>query len=147
MNTITIETTNKDSGTPVQITYTERDILNFIEKIEELSNVYERLSKSQEEVRKIRYQVRDFFSEGEWSDSETTVNKGDVNMLLESIGSNKLTTVYSATFTVTGTFQIEVEDEDDVESIFVDNLNVDCYGGNAEIDVDQIEVLDIEVYE
>ena len=63
-------------------------------------------------------------------------------MLLESIGCNKLTTRYNATYTITGTFSVDVEDEDDVESIFTDNVSVDFYDGD--IEVDQIEVNDIE---
>jgi hypothetical protein len=59
------------------------------------------LTDYNDELRKIRHEVRDFFSEGEWSDGETTVNKGDTNALLERIGAHKLTTKYRGTFTVT----------------------------------------------
>jgi hypothetical protein len=62
--------------------------------------------------------------------------------LLESIGANRLTTRYNATFTVTGTFSVDAEDPSEAESIFTDNLSVDFYDGD--IDVDQIEVMDIE---
>lgn len=129
MNTIQITTVDG------AVNYTESEVVRYIERAGQVD-------KLQDELRKIRYDVRDFFSEGEWSDGETTVNKGDVNALLERIGANKLTTKYRATYTITGSFSIEVEDEDDVESIFTDNVNVDFYDGD--IDVDQIEVLDIE---
>ncbi len=129
MNTIQITTVDG------AVNYTESEVTRYIEKAGQVDKLYE-------DVRKIRHEVRDFFSEGEWSDGETTVNKGDVNALLERIGANKLTTKYRATYTITGSFSIEVEDEDDVESIFTDNVNVDFYDGD--IDVDQIEVLDIE---
>jgi hypothetical protein len=127
----TIQVTTVDGA----VNYTESEVVRYIERAGQVD-------KLQDELRKIRYDVRDFFSEGEWSDGETTVNKGDTNALLERIGANKLTTKYRATYTITGSFNVEVEDEDDVESIFTDNVTVDFYDGD--IDVDQIEVLDIE---
>ena len=129
MNTIQITTVDG------AVNYTESEVTRYIERAGQVDKLYE-------DIRKIRHEVRDFFSEGEWSDGETTVNKGDTNALLERIGANKLTTKYRATYTITGSFSIEVEDEDDVESIFTDNVTVDFYDGD--IDVDQIEVLDIE---
>jgi hypothetical protein len=129
MNTIQINTVDG------AVNYTESEVIRYIERAGQVDKLYE-------DIRKIRHEVRDFFSEGEWSDGETTVNKGDTNALLERIGANKLTTKYRATYTITGSFNVEVEDEDDVESIFTDNVTVDFYDGD--IDVDQIEVLDIE---
>ena len=122
MNTIQINTVDG------VVNYTESEIIRFIEKAGQLNN--------------IKYKVRDFFSEIEWSNGEATITKSNVNELLESIGANKLTTKYRATYTIIGSFSVEVEDEDDVESIFTDNVNVEFYDGD--IDVDQIEVLDIE---
>ena len=139
MNTITIMSTVE--GTP-NVTYTEGEVLRFIDKAKGIDELNELLNKQVNTIREIKNQVRDFFSEGEWNDGETVVIKGEVNSLLESIGCNKLTTKYNANFTITGTFSVEVEDEDDVESIFTDNVSVDFYDGD--IDVDQIEVNDIE---
>jgi hypothetical protein len=129
MNTIQITTVDG------AVNYTESEVTRYIERAGQVEKLYE-------DIRKIRHEVRDFFSEGEWSDGETTVNKGDTNALLERIGANKLTTKYRGTFMVNGTFEIEVEDEDDIESIITDNLNVECY--DADIDVDSIEVHDVE---
>ena len=139
MNTITIMSTVE--GTP-NVTYTEGEVLRYIEKAKSIDELNDLLNKQVQTIRDLKNKVRDFFSEGEWNDGETNVNKGDVNMLLESIGCNKLTTRYNATYTITGTFSVDVEDEDDVESIFTDNVSVDFYDG--EIEVDQIEVNDIE---
>ena len=139
MNTITIMSTVE--GTP-NVTYTEGEVLRFIDKAKGIDELNELLNKQVNTIREIKNQVRDFFSEGEWNDGETVVIKSEVNSLLESIGCNKLTTKYNANFTITGTFSVEVEDEDDVESIFTDNVSVDFYDGD--IDVDQIEVNDIE---
>jgi hypothetical protein len=129
MNTIQITTVDG------AVNYTESEVTRYIERAGQVDKLYE-------DIRKIRYEVRDFFSECEWSDGETTITKVDVNTLLESIGCNKLTTKYRGTFIVNGTFDIEVEDEDDIESIITDNLNVECY--DADIDVDSIEVHDVE---
>ena len=139
MNTIQITTAD---GT---VNYTESEVLRFIEKAKSIDELNESITKQIHVIRDNRNKVRDFFSEGEWQDGETTVNKGDVNELLESIGANKLTTRYNASYTITGTFTVEVEDEDDVESLFADNVNVEFYDGD--IDVDQIEVNDIEATE
>ena len=132
MNTIQVTT---EHGT---VNYTESEILRFIQKVDELDGFKQNAIDN-------RHKVRDFFSESEWSDGEATISKSDVNALLESIGANKLTTKYRATYTITGTFSVECEDEDDAETIFTDNVSVDFYDGD--IDVDQIEVLDIEVDE
>lgn len=139
MNTITIMSTVE--GTP-NVTYTEGEVLRFIDKAKGIDELNDLLNKQVQTIRDLKNKVRDFFSEGEWDDGETVINKGDVNMLLESIGCNKLTTRYNATYTITGTFSVDVEDEDDVESIFTDNVSVDFYDGD--IEVDQIEVNDIE---
>lgn len=138
MNTITIESpTTGDT-----ITYTEAEVRNFISRAGEVSGLNDSINAQIQTIRTIRNEVRDFFSEGEWQDGETTVNKGDVNVLLDSIGANKLTTKYSGTFTVSGTFNIEVEEEDEIESIISDNMEVSVWG--ADIDVDSIEVMDVE---
>ena len=136
MNTIQINTADG------AINYTEAEVLRFIEKAKQIDELQSIENKHYAILRDIRTNVRDFFSEAEWSDSETTVNKNDVNELLETIGCNKLTTKYRGTFTVSGTFSVEVEDEDDVTDIVTDGISVDFYGGD--IDVEQIDVLDIE---
>ena len=136
MNTIQITTVD---GT---VNYTENEVVRFIERAKEVDAVQQVSDEQRAKVTAIRREIRDFFSEGEWNDGEQTINKGDVNELLDKIGCNKLTTRYNATYTITGTFSVDVEDEDDVESIFTDNVSVDFYDG--EIEVDQIEVNDIE---
>ena len=139
MNTIQITTAD---GT---VNYTESEILRFIEKAKGIDELNESINKSVHALRDMRRSVRDFFSETEWCDGEATITKSDVNELLDSIGANRLTTKYSATFTITGTFEIECEDEDDVETMFTDNVNVEFYDGS--VDVDQVDVNDIEVNE
>jgi len=136
MNTIQITTVDGI------VNYTENEVVRFIEKAGEVNAIQASASEDRAQRISNTYKVRDFFSEIEWSDGEATITKSDVNELLESIGANKLTTKYRATYTITGSFSVEVDDEDDVESVFTDNVTVDFYDGD--IDVDQIEVMDIE---
>ena len=136
MNTIQITTVDG------AVNYTEAEIVRYIEKAKGIDELNEMLNKQVHAIRDVKNKVRDFFSEGEWDDGEFKANKEDVNQLLTTIGTNRLTTKYRATYTVTGTFSVDAEDADDAESIFTDNLSVDFYDGD--IDVDQIEVLDIE---
>ena len=139
MNTIQITTVDG------VINYTESEVIRFIERAGEVDAVQQVSDMQRKEKLDNRNKVRDFFSESEWSDGETTITKSDVNELLDSIGCNRLTTKYRASFTITGTFNVDAEDEDDVETIFPDNVSVDFYSGD--IDVDNIEVMDIEVDE
>ena len=135
MNTIQITTVDG------AVNYTEAEIVRFIDKargIDELNNL---LNKQSNTIREIKNNVRDFFSEVEWENGEQTVTKSDVNELLELIGSHKLTSRYGGSFTITGTFQVEAEDEDDAESKFSDNVDVSFYDGD--ITVDQVEANDI----
>ena len=139
MDTITIESTQE--GVP-NISYTSAEVLRFIEKAKSVDEYYSvNLSNAYKEIRDIKNKVRDFFSEVEWENGEQTVTKSDVNELLELIGSHKLTSRYGGSFTITGTFQVEAEDEDDAESKFSDNVDVSFYDGD--ITVDQTEVNDI----
>ena len=139
MNTIQITTADGI------VNYTENEVLKYIERAKEVDAVQQVSNEFRANLTTVRRTVRDFFSEGEWNDGEITVNKPDVNEMLNSIGANGLTTKYSATFTITGTFEIECEDEDDVETMFTDNVNVEFYDGS--VDVDEIDVQDIEVNE
>ena len=136
MNTIQVTTSD---GT---VNYTENEVLRFIERAKEVDAVQQVTNIERKDKVDNRNKVRDFFSEGQWNDGEFTASKEDVNNLLESIGTNRLTTKYQGTYTITGTFTVDAEDADDAETIFTDNLSVDFYDGD--IDVDQIEVMDIE---
>lgn len=140
MNTITINT--ETDGQVSTITYTEAEVLHFRKRAGEVDAIQQVADIERKTNRDIRNNVRDFFSDGEWEDGEQTVNKGEVNNLLERIGSNKLTTKYRGTFTVTGTFNIEVEDEDEVEDIIVNNTEISNW--SADMNVDDIEIRDVE---
>jgi len=140
MNTITINT--ETDGQVTTITYTEAEVLHFRKRTQEIDAIQQVNDMQRKEIRDLRHEVRDFFSEGEWEDGETTCNKGDVNALLERIGCSKLTTKYRGTFTITGTFNVEVEDEDELQNIIEENTDVSNY--TADMDVDNIEVFDIE---
>ena len=131
MDTITIESTQV--GVP-NVSYTSAEVLRFIEKAKDYDNANLNLATAYKDIRSIKEKVRDFFSEVEWEDGEQTVSKSDVNELLESIGSHKLTTTYRGTFTINGTFEVEAEDEDEASSVFVDNASVDFSEGDYRIE-------------
>jgi hypothetical protein len=139
MNTITIMSTVE--GTP-NVTYTEGEVLRYIERAKEVDAVQQVSDLQRKEKLESRNKVRDFFSEGQWDDGEFSASKEDINQLLESIGANRLTSKYRGTYTVTGTFSVDAEDADDAQNIFTDNVTVDFYDGD--IDVDQVDVVDIE---
>ena len=139
MNTITIMSTVE--GTP-NVTYTEGEVLRYIEKAKAVDDLNDMLGKQVYAIRDLKNKIRDFFSEVEWEDGEQTVTKSDVNEFLESIGCNKLTSRYGGTFRITGTFQVEAEDADEAESMFVDNVDVSFNDGDYTID--ETEVNDVE---
>jgi len=130
MNTIQVTI---ESG--AVINYTESEVLRFIQKVDELDAFKQNAIDN-------RHKVRDFFSEGQWDDGEFSASKEDINNLLESIGAHRLTSTYRASYTITGTFSVDAESAEDAEAIFTDNVTVDFYDGD--IDVDQVEVLDME---
>jgi hypothetical protein len=137
MNTIQI---TAEDGTVIN--YTEGEVLRYIERAKEVDAVQQVCNMQSANIREIRNEVYNFFREGEWQDGETTCNKGDVNAMLERIGANKLTTTYTGTFIVTGTFSVEAEDADSATDLLTDNINVEFYDGD--IDVDNIEIHDME---
>ena len=136
MNTIQITTADG------MVNYTEAEIVRFIDKAKGIDDLNELLNKQSNTIRSIKENVRDFFSEVEWENGEQTVSKSDVNELLERIGSHKLTSQYGGSFTITGTFQVEAEDEDDARNKFEEGVDVNFYDGD--ITVDQTEVDEVE---
>jgi hypothetical protein len=133
MNTIQITTVDGP------VNYTESEVIRFIEKAKVADDT---ISQQHKTIIDIKNSVRDFFSEGQWDDGEFSASKEDINDLLTTIGSNRLTSKYRATYTITGTYSVDAESADDAEAIFTDNVTVDFYDGD--IDVDQVEVLDVE---
>ena len=136
MNTIQITTADG------MVNYTEAEIVRFIDKAKGIDDLNTLLNQQSNTIRSIKENVRDFFSEVEWENGEQTVSKSDVNELLERIGSHKLTSQYGGSFTITGTFQVEAEDEDDARNKFEEGVDVNFYDGD--ITVDQTEVDEVE---
>lgn len=88
--------------------------------------------EAQETYRKIasvRSKVYDFFSEAfDDGSDDASVNRDDVNELLESIGSDVLTTTWSATVEITVTVVgIKATSPEEVEDIITDNIEVSGY--------------------
>ncbi len=144
MNTITISDGESHNG--AMITYTDHEIARMIAELKEWKERSANLGDSNinlnKDIRTLREKVRDFFSEGEWNDNEFSASKSDINELLESIGANRLTSQYGGSFTITGTFQVEAEDVNEAESMFIDNVDVSFNDGDYTID--ETEVNDVE---
>ena len=136
MQTITIS--SNDEHTP-DVTYTSAEVARFVNDARALK---ERETILLDKVYHLRRQVQEFFKDQEWDSGEITINKKDVNELLGELGCDRLTSKYVGTFTITGTFNVEADDEDDVETIISDSTEVDNY--LASMHVEQIEVFDIE---
>jgi translation initiation factor 2 alpha subunit (eIF-2alpha) len=103
--------------------------------------------EAQEAYRKIvsnRSAVYDFFSEAfDDGSDEATVSRDDVNELLESIGSDVLTTTWSATVEITVTVTgIKATSPEEVEDIITDNIEVSGY--DLELHDPDVRVQDIE---
>jgi hypothetical protein len=135
MNTITIKSTN---GYP-DVSYNEVEVQRFVNDSRALKD---RETVLVDKLYSLRRQLRDFFKDQDWDSGEVTINKKDVNELLRELECDRLTSKYVGTFTITGTFNVEADDEDDVEAIISDSTEVDNY--LASINVEQIETFDIE---
>ena len=103
--------------------------------------------EAQEAYRKIastRNKVYDFFSEAfDDGSDEATVTRDDVNELLESIGSDVLTTTWSATVEITVTVTgIKATSPEEVEDIITDNIEVSGY--DLELHDPDVRVQEIE---
>jgi hypothetical protein len=121
------------------VNYTEAEINTIIKNGATFAADTVKLS---EDIRKIRHEVRDFFSEEGWDGGEQTVNKGDVNFLLERIGANKLTTVYRGSASISFTFEVDAEDEDQARDIVSEGASINEYGFEAS--GEEVEITDID---
>lgn len=91
-------------------------------------------TETQESYRKLasaRSKVYDFFTEafdGSADEDETTVTRDEVNELLEAIGSDILSTTWSATVEITVTVTgIKATSPEEVEDMITDNIEVSGY--------------------
>ena len=95
---------------------------------------------------KIRNEVHAYFTEafdGSVDEDETTVTRDEVNALLESIGSDMLTTPWSATVEITVTVTgIKATSPEEVEDIITDNIEVSGY--DLELHDPDVRVQEIE---
>lgn len=127
----------------VVINYTELEVIRFIEQAKETDAIRKVANEHWNDIREMRNEVRDFFSEGEWQDGEQQVSKSDVNELLERIGAQKITTLYGGSFTITGTFSnVDGEDEDEARRIVTEEVEVRFNCGDISVDdiaVDEID--------
>lgn len=130
--------TDKDGN---QIKYTDEMIKNVIQDFEYYKNI---AADVRSKNLNIRQQVYDFFNERYTSgDDEITASKEDVNELLESIGADKLKSMWTVSgrieFTIT---DIEAESEEEARDLVESNLSVE-FDGNI-VDDYSIDVNDID---
>jgi hypothetical protein len=116
------------------VTYNELEVQHYIDN----SN------KKTEKLNDIKYKVRDFFTEREWSDGETTVTRSEINELFSEIGLEHIRGKYKATVTITAYISdYPAENEDDAINCLEDDIEV-TVGSSATITVDRVEVDDVE---
>jgi len=122
----------------VKYTFTNDSLTRLIEEKE---NLRTELLQAERKFRSARMDVREFFqSRYEPDQSEILCEVGDVNDLLVSIGSDQLTTSWSATVTITATVTgIEAPNAEAAKEILDDafevNLTID-----GDVWVDDINV-------
>ena len=124
MNTITIGS----------VSYNELEVKHYIDN----SN------KKTEKLNDVNYKVREFFDELEWSSSEATITRSQVNELFSTIGLDHLRGKFKATVTITAyVTDYPAEDAEEAADCIADDLEV-TIGSTASIDVDDIKVDDVE---
>jgi hypothetical protein len=128
--------------------FTEESLKQLIKsETESKSRLEQSQTEAQAAYRKlaeIRSKTYNFFSEAfDDGSDEATVNRDDVNELLESIGSDVLTTTWSATVEITVTVTgIKATSPEEVEDIITDNIEVSGY--DLELHDPDVRVQDIE---
>ena len=128
--------------------FTEESLKELIKSEANLKRKHEAVStEAQEAYRKLvstRSKVYDFFSEAfDDGSDDVTVTRDDVNQLLESIGSDVLTTTWSATVEITVTVTgIKATSPEEVEDYITDNIEVSGY--DLELHDPDVRVQDIE---
>jgi hypothetical protein len=124
MNTITIGS----------VSYNESEVKHYIDN----SN------KKTEKLNDVNYKVREFFDELEWSSSEATITRSQVNQLFSTIGLEHLRGKFKATVTIIAYItDYPAEDAEEAADCIADDLEV-TIGSTASIDVDDIKVDDVE---
>ncbi len=132
----------------VTYNFTEESLKELIKSETAAKRKHEAVSNEVQEAYKrlisIRSKVYDFFSEAfDDGSDEATVNRDDVNELLEAIGSDVLTTTWSATVEITVTVTgIKATSPEEVEDIITDNIEVSGY--DLELHDPDVRVQDIE---
>lgn len=116
------------------VTYNELEVKHYIDN----SN------KKTEKLNDVNYKVREFFDELEWSSSEATITRSQVNELFSTIGLEHIRGKFKGTVTITAYItDYPAEDADEAANCIADDLEV-TIGSTASIDVDNIEVDDVE---
>lgn len=150
MQTIVIHIDIQDKETKVEYLYTNEggDTVKYTEEmikntIEDLNYQRDKASKYWLEKVQLKDKVFDFFNHRyNTGDEEITCSVEDVNELLESIGSDKLKSLFSVSgrisFVVT---DIEADSEEDARDIVESELNLE-FNGDGNLDEWDIDISD-----
>jgi hypothetical protein len=130
--------TEKDGSTTK---YTEEMLKNVIaDKIYYQNNYFAKVSDVADTRTKVYRFFKDAYTPGE---SEIVCSVDDVNELLESIGADRLKSLYtvngSIAFCIT---DVEAESEDEANELVADELQLD-YRGNGSVDSWDVEISDV----
>ena len=125
-----------DTITVDGVTYNEIEFRQY-------KNGHDNIATIKELLNGVRYKVRDFFSEQEWQNSTGEITKGEVNMLLESIGCDPIASTFRATINITAyVTNYEAKNEDDANICIADDISLDI--GMGCIEISNLEVEDVE---
>ena len=99
----------------------QEEINKYKEKIKQQE---ETIDSRRSELRKFQTQVYEFFdTHFDGGEEETTITRDDANELLSDIGAQQLQQEFEGTVTVTFSFTVKAQDEDDARSIVEDAVS------------------------
>jgi uncharacterized protein (DUF3084 family) len=108
------EENNQEVTTPSPLEAVQQEITKLKEQLEQAQNDF-RAKINQ--VNQIRASVHQFFTDAfDSSYEDATINLTDTNELLSSIGASQLEQEFEGRVTITYSFTVKAEDEDDARS-------------------------------
>ena len=122
----------------IKYTFTNDSLTKLIEEKEQFKI---ELTQVERKFKSAQFDVREFFqARYEQDNGDIVCDLDDVNSLLVNIGSEELTTSWSATVTITATVTgIEASNKEAAEDIIKDSMDVN-FTGDGDVWVDDVVV-------
>ena len=122
----------------IKYTFTNDSLTKLIEEKEQFKI---ELAQVERKFKSAQFDVREFFqARYEQDNGDIVCDLDDVNSLLVNIGSEELTTSWSATVTITATVTgIEASNKEAAEDIIKDSMDVN-FTGDGDVWVDDVVV-------